>query len=184
MTPLKNAMGELTGEVSDYLRFLSENGVTGFDCPRHLKTITSWGRMAESLGDLRVDLKNCKECPLCKSRKSIVFGSGDPHARILFVGGRPGPDDDLAGEPFMGEAGQLLTRIIEAMNLDRGRVYLTNLVKCSPPAKRAPAPMEIEACRPFLWREIAAVKPDFICALGAVAAQSLLRDSPIAGAIS
>jgi DNA polymerase len=123
---------------------------------------------------VRVDLGECRRCVLCRFRKHIVFGAGDPHARLVFVGEGPGRDEDLQGEPFVGAAGELLTRIIQAIKLTREQVYIGNIVKCRPPNNRNPHPEEIDACRPFLERQLAAIQPEFIVALGKVAAQSLL----------
>ena len=120
---------------------------------------------------------DCRRCGLAAGRKHIVFGTGNPRARLVFVGEGPGHEEDQQGEPFVGAAGQLLTKIIQAMKLDRKEVYICNIIKCRPPGNRNPAPDEIEACSPFLERQIAAIQPDFICALGTFAAQTLLATS-------
>jgi DNA polymerase len=106
-----------------------------------------------------------------------VFGVGDPAASLMFVGEGPGADEDLQGEPFVGRAGQLLTRMIEAMGFARSEVYIANVVKCRPPGNRDPEPDEIEACEPFLKAQIAAIRPRVIVALGRFAVQTLLRDT-------
>lgn len=129
----------------------------------------------ESLDKIRADLGDCRRCKLAPARKNIVFGSGNPRADLMFVGEGPGSDEDMQGLPFVGRAGQLLTRIIEAMDMRREDVYICNVVKCRPPDNRTPEADEIEACRPFLLRQIASVKPKVICALGAVGAQVLLE---------
>ena len=129
---------------------------------------------AESLERIRAELGDCKRCELCRLRKHIVFGAGDPRARLVFVGEGPGRDEDRLGEPFVGAAGDLLTRIIEAIKLSRDQVYIGNIVKCRPPGNRNPLPEEIDACRPFLERQLAAIQPEFVVALGKVAAQTLL----------
>jgi uracil-DNA glycosylase len=136
-----------------------------------------WGRVApaESLADVRADLGECVRCKLAAGRTHIVFGQGNPAARLVFVGEGPGQEEDLAGEPFVGAAGQLLNKIIEAMRLRREEVYIANVVKCRPPGNRAPEEDEIAACSPFLRRQIAAVRPLFVCTLGGCAAQTLLR---------
>jgi len=110
-------------------------------------------------------------------RKQVVFGVGDPHAQLMFVGEGPGADEDVQGEPFVGKAGQLLTKIIEAIELRRDQVYIANVIKCRPPGNRNPEPDEVEQCEPFLFRQIDAIKPKVIVALGKFAAQSLLRTS-------
>jgi DNA polymerase len=114
-------------------------------------------------------------CKLARGRTHIVFGQGNPAARLVFVGEGPGQEEDLAGEPFVGAAGQLLTKIIEAMRLRREDVYIANVVKCRPPGNRVPEEDEIASCSPFLRRQIAAIRPVFVCTLGACAAQTLLR---------
>lgn len=136
--------------------------------------------MPETLEEIRIDLGNCRRCKLAKSRTNIVFGSGDPKARLVFVGEGPGFEEDKQGEPFVGAAGRLLTKIIQSINLTREKVYICNIIKCRPPGNRNPSPDEIKACFPFLKRQIAAIKPDFICALGTFAAQALLNtEEPI-----
>lgn len=132
-------------------------------------------RTPEMLEDIRQDLGDCKRCGLCQDRRNIVFGAGAANARLMFVGEGPGSDEDMQGLPFVGAAGQLLTKIIAAMQLTREDVYICNVVKCRPPGNRNPAEAEIRACLPFLERQIAAVKPLFIVGLGSVAVQSLLN---------
>lgn len=132
---------------------------------------------ADSLEGIRAELGDCRRCKLCKGRKNIVFGVGNPKARLMFVGEGPGRDEDLRGEPFVGAAGQLLNRMIEAMGLAREDVYIANVVKCRPPDNRDPEPDEVAACEPFLKAQIKAVKPEIIVGLGRYAVQTLLRDS-------
>lgn len=135
---------------------------------------------AETLEDIRREMAGCTRCPLCKGRSNIVFGTGNPEADIVFVGEAPGREEDLQGEPFVGEAGRLLDRMLFAMGLERSRVYICNLEKCRPPQNRDPAPEEIAACEPFLKRQLAAISPRIIVALGRVSAQALLGvDTPI-----
>jgi DNA polymerase len=118
-------------------------------------------------------------CTRCKlhtlGRTQVVYGVGDPHAELMFVGEAPGADEDEQGEPFVGRAGQLLTKIIEAIGLTRDRVYIANVIKCRPPGNRNPEPDEVEQCEPFLFRQIDAIGPKVIVALGKFAAQSLLK---------
>ena len=128
-----------------------------------------------TLTQVREELGECTRCKLHKGRKNIVFGVGNPKAWLVFVGEAPGADEDDQGEPFVGRAGQLLTRIIEAMKLTREQVYICNIIKCRPPSNRNPEPDEIAACEPFLIGQIHAIKPKIICALGNFAAQILLR---------
>jgi uracil-DNA glycosylase len=166
-------------ELARTLRELADSGVRGFDCaPDALDTLQSWGRppfrSPESLEAIREDIGDCQRCKLCRSRTQIVFGAGSPRARLMFIGEGPGQDEDRVGEPFVGAAGQLLTRIIAAIKLQREQVYIANVVKCRPPENRVPEPDEIATCSPFLRRQIAAIRPLFICTLGGCAAQTLL----------
>ena len=128
------------------------------------------------LEDVRNQIGECTRCKLHKGRHNIVFGVGNPKARLMFVGEAPGEDEDLQGFPFVGKAGQLLTKMIEAMGLRRDDVYICNTVKCRPPNNRNPEPDELEACEPFLKGQLAAVKPEVVVTLGKFAAQALLRD--------
>jgi DNA polymerase len=172
-------------EINTFFRLLAENGYQGFECSAEsLEKIKSWGRkegrVSETLEEIRTDLGDCRRCRLCEKRKHIVFGAGDSHAKLMFVGEGPGYDEDQMGEPFVGAAGRLLTKIIEAIHYTREQVYICNIIKCRPPGNRNPMPDEIEVCFPFLKRQIASVKPDIICALGTFAAQTLLETkSPI-----
>jgi uracil-DNA glycosylase len=134
-----------------------------------------------ALTAVRTELGNCRRCPLSQNRLHLVFGEGNPQAKLVFVGDKPGIEEDRSGKPFLGEAGQLLTKIIEAgMKLSRNQVYICDAVKCRPPADRRSKPDEINACLPFFNQQMAAIKPDFICVLGETAAQILLKtDLPI-----
>lgn len=134
---------------------------------------------ANTLESIREVLGDCTRCKLHQQgRKQIVFGVGNPNADLMFVGEGPGGDEDRIGEPFVGKAGQLLTKIIEAgMKIPRKDVYIANIVKCRPPRNRDPEPDEVEACEPFLKAQIRSVNPKVIVALGRYAAQTLLRDS-------
>ncbi len=123
---------------------------------------------------IREDLGDCVRCKLHKERNTIVFGVGNPHADLMFVGEGPGADEDAKGEPFVGRAGQLLNNMIKAMGLRREDVYIANIVKCRPPGNRQPERDECETCSPFLMRQIAAIKPRVMVALGATAAKNLL----------
>ena len=141
--------------------------------------VRTQGRVID-LTEIRADLGDCRRCKLHAGRTNIVFGVGNPAARVMFVGEGPGADEDEQGEPFVGRAGQLLTQIIKAMGLAREDVYIANVVKCRPPGNRNPEPDEIEACSPFLQAQIAAIAPTVIVALGKFAAQTLLQtETPI-----
>ena len=131
---------------------------------------------SEALAAIRSDLGECTRCKLHgQGRTQIVFGVGNPSAEIMFVGEAPGADEDIQGEPFVGRAGQLLTRMIEAMGFKRHEVYIANVLKCRPPNNRNPEPDEIAQCEPFLFRQIASIQPKVIIALGAFAARTLLK---------
>jgi len=138
--------------------------------------MTDNGCGSEALLAVRRDLGECARCKLASGRTRIVFGVGDPRAELMFVGEGPGADEDLQGEPFVGKAGQLLTKMIEAMGYRREEVYIANVVKCRPPGNRDPESDEIAACEPFLKAQIAAVRPKVVVALGRFAVQTLLRD--------
>lgn len=130
---------------------------------------------AQRLQQLAEVARACRNCRLHQTRTQVVFGVGDPAASLVFVGEAPGYEEDRRGEPFVGPAGELLTRIIEAIGLRREQVYILNVVKCRPPHNRNPLPDEIAACRPLLEAQLACLRPRVICALGTFAAQTLLR---------
>ncbi len=135
---------------------------------------------AEGLAVVRSNLGDCTRCGLAQARKNIVFGVGNPNADLVFVGEAPGADEDAQGEPFVGAAGQLLTKMIEAMGFDRSSVYICNVIKCRPPGNRNPMPDEVAQCEPFLKQQLAAIQPRMIVALGKFASQCLLQtDTPI-----
>jgi uracil-DNA glycosylase len=176
----KQALDRAIAEIQNHICSLAANGRRGFHCSgQSLEKLEKWGRgpqiFSEILADVRTDLGDCQRCRLARGRNNIVFGDGNPKAKLVFVGEGPGFEEDQQGKPFVGAAGQLLTRIIEAINLTRSQVYICNIVKCRPPGNRNPEPDEINSCFPFLERQIAAIQPDFICALGTFAAQTLLR---------
>jgi DNA polymerase len=131
-------------------------------------------RERESLADIRLDLGDCHRCGLANGRNTIVFGEGNPHAELVFVGEGPGADEDAQGLPFVGRAGQLLNRMIHLIGMKREDVYICNVVKCRPPGNRTPFPDEIEACSPFLFRQLEAIRPRLICCLGAPAVRTVL----------
>ncbi len=124
--------------------------------------------------DLARTVADCRRCDLGRSRTQAVFGEGDPAAELVFVGEAPGAEEDRAGRPFVGAAGQLLTKIIASIGLERERVYICNVLKCRPPGNRNPLPSEIDACREHLTRQLDLLRPKVICALGTFAAQTLL----------
>ena len=159
-------------EVVEQLKFFSDLGVT------HLRVPVE--EAPQSLEEIRQELGDCRRCKLWKSRTRIVFGVGNREADLMFVGEAPGADEDAQGVPFVGRAGQLLTKIIEAMGLKREQVYIANILKCRPPNNRNPEPDEVETCEGFLFKQIEAVQPKIIVALGRYAAQLLLQtNTPI-----
>jgi DNA polymerase len=126
---------------------------------------------------IRQELENCGRCKLCEGRKNIVFGSGNVRAKLVFVGEAPGRDEDIQGLPFVGRAGQLLTKIIESIGLSREDVYIANIIKCRPPGNRNPLPEEIASCLPYLLSQLEVIQPEIICALGKFSAQTLTGSS-------
>ena len=169
-------------EINRTLRAMALSGCRGFDStPETLERIAAWEQRpqtpAESLAAIRQKMGNCKRCGLARTRQRIVFGAGNPNAALMFIGEGPGYDEDQQGEPFVGKAGQLLTRIIKAMQLTRPEVYIGNVIKCRPPGNRNPTPEEVGQCAPFIKGQVAAVKPRVIVALGTFAAQTLLNST-------
>ena len=170
------------GALRDYVRYLRRLGVT--DLPLTLPRITPQGSNtpepavssgAAPLAELEASVRDCQACRLHEGRRQVVFGTGNADADLVFVGEAPGHDEDVQGEPFVGRAGQLLTRIIQAIGLTREDVYILNVIKCRPPQNRNPLPDEVAACRPIIDKQLACLKPRVICALGTFAAQALLR---------
>ncbi|MBI3622155.1 MAG: uracil-DNA glycosylase [Nitrospirae bacterium] len=145
--------------------------------PPHPETIVPMPTVdsAAALKVIREELGECTRCRLHEGRTHIVFGVGNPHARLMFVGEAPGQDEDEQGLPFVGRAGQLLTKMIESMGLKREDVYIANVLKCRPPGNRPPKPDEAATCEPFLRKQIASINPVVLCALGSSAAQAVLR---------
>ncbi len=132
------------------------------------------------LTDFHESIRDCRMCGLCESRRTVVFGSGNPDAGLMFIGEAPGAEEDRKGLPFVGPAGELLTRMIEAIGFQRDEVYIANVIKCRPPGNRDPKPEEVQTCRPFLERQIELIQPVAICALGLFAARTLLEtDEPM-----
>lgn len=192
-----SSQSQLFASLTAYLQDLQESGVDGIPidlmyaaepdaapqpvirpAPEPTEMVTDMPtatKKHETLEQIRKDLGDCQRCKLGATRKNLVFGVGNPHARLIFVGEGPGADEDAQGEPFVGDAGKMLNRIIAAMELKREDVYICNVVKCRPPQNRPPESDEVEVCSPFLLRQIASVKPEVIVALGASAAHALLQ---------
>ena len=179
-------------QIAEHLRFAAELGVSGVSrrsglartraSPACRADTTSQGTRwlpllssrdpAQALAAVRADIGDCTRCKLhTLGRRQIVFGVGNPDADLMFVGEAPGADEDVQGIPFVGRAGQLLTKIIEAIDLTRDDVYIANVIKCRPPQNRNPEPDEVETCEPFLFQQIDIIKPKVIVALGKFAAQ-------------
>jgi DNA polymerase len=157
----------------------AENGVQSAELDAQTsqaQPVTLARSVTEALATIREDLGDCTRCKLhTLGRKQIVFGVGNPSADLMFVGEAPGADEDAQGEPFVGRAGQLLTKMIEAMGLTRNDVYIANVLKCRPPGNRNPEPDEIATCEPFLFRQLGSIDPKVVLALGAFAARTLLQ---------
>ena len=181
-----NRLIETIDGLTRTFRFLKRTGCQGFSCSEEsLARLDKWGQTRswsdrQTLAAIRAELGNCQRCRLAKSRRQIVFGGGNPRARLVFVGEAPGYEEDLKGEPFVGPAGRLLTKIIHAIEMTREAVYILNVIKCRPPQNRNPLPDEVETCSPFMIKQIRSIAPEFICTLGKFAAQTLLQtDQPI-----
>jgi len=156
----------LIGHLRSYVLYHQQLGLEAF--PRS-------PALSEDLKTVREELGDCRRCRLWETRNKIVFGKGNESARLVFVGEAPGYEEDIQGIPFIGKAGQLLTRIIAAIGMKRDEVYLTNVVKCHPPRNRVPAHDEVACCYPFLARQLRIIRPQVICALGSAAARTLLN---------
>jgi uracil-DNA glycosylase family 4 len=158
------------------LEMLRESGMTYISKHESENTTLDTIKPEDSteLEQLRSALVDCKKCKLCQHRTNVVFGVGDPNAKLIFVGEGPGADEDAQGEPFVGRAGQLLNKMILAMGLKREQCYICNVVKCRPPQNRDPEPDEIAACEPFLKKQLSFIKPQVIVGLGRHACQTLL----------
>jgi uracil-DNA glycosylase family 4 len=185
----------MSRELADHLRYYAEMGVTGLsrdpnwraraaasatpDAIAEPSTPGTSGTLGtfENLDDIKTEIgPACTRCKLCTlGRSQIVFGIGNPKARLMFVGEAPGEEEDERGEPFVGRSGQLLTKIIEAIGLSREQVYIANVIKCRPPNNRNPEPDEVAACEPYLFRQIDVINPTVIVPLGKFAAQCLLK---------
>ena len=174
-----NSQGELVEIVRHLRRLVVLDESLGFEPPTLSPSALSYldrkhPRMA-TLQDLREHIGDCTRCKLCKGRRKLVFGEGFSGARLVFVGEAPGREEDIEGRPFVGEAGRLLTKIIEnGMGIGRKDVYICNVIKCRPPNNRDPEKDEIETCLPFLGEQIRIINPEVICTLGRIAAQALL----------
>jgi len=167
-------VNEIISDLRSYLGYLKEMGIS------FLPALVQNSEKAIlpgilTLADVREELGDCKRCKLHRTRRTIVYGEGNEKASLMLIGEAPGYDEDVQGRPFVGKAGQLLTKILQSINLPREEVYITNIVKCRPPQNRNPEPDEIRSCNPFLVKQITAIQPKIICALGSFSAQTLLK---------
>ena len=169
-------------QLTEHLRFFEELGGDGVSrdpvwrrrAPEMPDSAASRATAVETLDAIRSDLGECTRCVLHAGRTMLVFGVGNPDADLVFVGEAPGRDEDLQGVPFVGRAGQLLTKIIASIGLTRDEVYIANVVKCRPPGNRNPEPGEVQTCEPFLFRQLDVIRPTVVVALGAFAIHTLL----------
>lgn len=168
---------KLVGHLRDWLTFQSRLGWPGSTEPENLKPAKEKGvaPARPTLAQIREEMGDCRRCKLWRHRTNLVFGEGSPTAALMFVGEAPGREEDLQGRPFVGEAGQLLNNLLSKLGLVREEVYIANVVKSRPPGNRDPEADEIAACFPFLQKQIQAIRPRVIVALGRVAAQTLLK---------
>jgi DNA polymerase len=164
----------LIGDLKTYLEYLKGMGIVSLPASE-MKADEPGQSTMITLEDVRKELGDCKRCKLHRGRKTIVFGEGNEKATLMLIGEGPGYDEDVQGRPFVGKAGQLLTKILQSINLPREEVYIANIIKCRPPQNRNPEPDEIQSCHPFLMKQIEAIQPKIICALGTFSAQTLLK---------
>src|SRR4030042_5013217 len=167
-------INEMIGDLKTYLEYLKGMGIVSLPASG-MKADEPGQSTMITLEDVRKELGDCKRCKLHRGRKTIVFGEGNEKATLMLIGEGPGYDEEAQGRPFVGKAGQLLTKILQSINLPREEVYITNIIKCRPPQNRNPEPDEIQSCHPFLMKQIRAIQPKIICALGTFSAQTLLK---------
>lgn len=173
-------LNDIIASVKAYIGYERSFGLEEFLVDDTLTKAPAGNRGSLLLDEVKSQVLGCTNCDLHKTRLNVVFGSGDPRARLMFVGEAPGRDEDIQALPFVGRAGQLLTKIIEAMGMKREDVYIANILKCRPPDNRAPLPAEILACADNVRRQIEAISPKIICTLGKFASQTLLKtETPI-----
>jgi uracil-DNA glycosylase family 4 len=167
-------INELISNLKTYLEYLKGMGIVSLPISENIPEKATPSETL-TLADVRKELGDCKRCKLHRGRKTIVFGEGNEKATLMLIGEGPGYDEDVQGRPFVGKAGQLLTKILQSINLPREEVYIANIIKCRPPQNRNPEPDEIQSCHPFLMKQIEAIQPKIICALGTFSAQTLLK---------
>lgn len=175
---MKKNHPQAVADLKSYLEYLKGMGISSLPAsesdiqespPRVIRPFET-----QTLEKVRQEMGDCNRCKLHRTRKTIVFGEGSERATLMFIGEGPGYDEDVQGRPFVGRAGQLLTKIIQSIHLSREEVYIANIIKCRPPQNRNPEPDEIQSCNPFLMQQIHTIQPRIICALGTFSAQTLL----------
>ena len=171
---MDGSKNEVVRDLKSYLEYLKGMGITSLPVSENIPETVIRSEIL-TLAEVRKELGECKRCELHRTRRTIVFGEGNEKAALMFIGEGPGYDEDVQGRPFVGKAGQLLTKIIESIRLPREEVYIANIVKCRPPQNRNPEPDEIQCCNPFLMKQIRVIRPKIICALGTFSAQTLLK---------
>lgn len=190
------AKQNVINKVEDYLQFIKESGVTTINKTQSIKktrkvienfkensviqnktyvSITDDWKNAKNISELRQIISGCCECSLYQNRTNFVFGEGNPKADIMIIGEAPGRDEDLQGMPFVGRAGQLLTKILESIGLTRDEVFIGNICKCRPPENRVPESIEVEKCEPYLIKQIELINPEFILSLGLTSFNTLMK---------
>ena len=170
-----HTINETIEQLLSYLKWQKRLGIKEIYLSEDIKNMLSLSKKNELLEIVKEELKDCRRCKLYKERNHIVFGEGNEDARLMLIGEAPGHEEDLQGRPFVGAAGHLLDNMLKAINLSRREVYIANIVKCRPPHNRKPERDEIEACKPFLLKQIDIIKPSIICTLGSVATQTILE---------
>ena len=176
MRKFKKELSEILDDTKKHLKEIKNQNSQIVCNEKTINTIANWEKdEEETLLDLSKKVQGCKKCKLYKTRNNIVFGKGDEKAKLMLVGEGPGANEDVQGEPFVGRAGQLLTKILLAIDLKRDEVYIGNIIKCRPPENRNPEEDEIKACFPFLKKQIKIIKPKIICTLGSFATHTILE---------
>lgn len=171
---MDHSIDEMISDLKSYLEYLKGMGIVSL-ATSEMKADKDIQSHVLTLAEVRKELGDCQRCKLHRTRRTIVFGEGNEKATLMFIGEGPGYDEDAQGRPFVGKAGQLLTKIIQSINLSRDEVYIANIIKCRPPQNRNPEPDEIQSCHPFLMKQIGVIQPKIICALGTFSAQTLLK---------
>lgn len=171
---MEEKISEIIDDLKSYLKYLKGMGIDSLFVSSGVSQ-EAYQSKGLTLEEIRRELGDCKRCKLHRIRRTLVFGEGKEKARLMLIGEGPGYDEDVQGRPFVGRAGQLLTKILQSIGLQREEVSIANIIKCRPPQNRNPEPDEIQSCYPFLMKQIQAIQPRIICALGTFAAHTLLQ---------